>query len=247
MIFLSFLFIFPSFSYFFPLVSNIYEPFLYYETHYNWIEFFEVGFSGVSTQYGYAIIFIISLLLLYYKGPYLKLILALFFIASYNSGSLLSLIFSSLLILNHYIKIKIYLFLPLTILVLSFLSIDQIYELGNQRFDMYNIFSSTNWFYLLIGGDNSLMKIDDLTFHNSYLTLIFSYGLVGTLLVLYIIKSVYKDVIRNDNSVTVLLIFFTYNLFEPSNIFGNWSTIIPFWWHFFNSKKPLQNVRNIIH
>lgn len=234
----------PSLSYFFNYFSDFYVPFKYFDTHYKWLNFYEVGFSGVSTAYGYSITFNLALLLDYYKGRFLFLIVCFGLIASYLSGSLLSILFSILLIISHFKKIKVYYLLLMLISAILLIDIDVIYELGNNRFEMYDYLFDSNLLELLFIGNENLLLLDDLKFHNGYLSLIVEAGVIGSIISISILIIVFKNLKASKGLVTPLFIFFIYNFFEPSNVFGNWASLVPLWWYLTNTK--IKHVRNTL-
>jgi hypothetical protein len=235
----------PSLSYFFNFFSDFYEPFKYFETHYNWLSFYEVGFSGLSTGYGYSITFILSLLLNHYKGRFLFPIVFFGLMASYLTGSFLSIIFSIIVIISHFKKIKVYLILIIFIVSFFLIGKDMFYELGNNRFEMYDYFDRINFLELVFFGNENLLLLDnDLKFHNGYLSLIIETGVMGSLIVIFILIMVFQNLKVSKGLVTPLFIFFMYNLFEPSNVFGNWGSLVPLWWYITNTKT--RHVRNTL-
>lgn len=242
LIFFSVLIFFPSLSYFFPNLEKIYVPSKYYDTHYYWLNFYNVGFSGVSTAYGYTVLFTLCLILYNYQGKFKIYLWAFALLASFLSGSLLSIIFSLSAVINFYFKVKIYFYLLFILIFIGFASTEFIFELANQRFEMYDIFQKLDIFYLIFEGNQDLLFNDDgLKFHNGYVTTIMEFGFFGFLIVFYIVHQVFKDLKRNNWFVTPLTIFFIFNMFEPSNIFGNWASLIPIWWFLFNSKNYVRN------
>ena len=146
-------------------------------------------------------------------------------------------------------KIKLLFLLIIIFITQYFITTEQFYHLGNSRFEMYNMLGDINWLNTIIGGNRNLtfqFGTQDLLFHNGFLTFIFDYGLLALITIILIFKLVYDDLKRRNYYISILTIFFIYNLFEPSNIFGNWGSIVPFWWFLFNANKS-NNVRYSLH
>ena len=91
------------------------------------------------------------------------------------------------------------------------------------------------------GNQDLLVNDDGIKFHNGYITTIMEFGFFGFLIVFFIVQHVFKDLKRNNWFVTPLTIIFIFNMFEPSNVFGNWGSLIPLWWFLFNSKNYVRN------
>lgn len=226
-------FLLPSWSFIFKAIGNLYIPYLHFDVHYDWIKFHEIGFSGVSTGYGYSLFFLLYLFLYSYEGYYKKTLLILIGIAVLLSGSLLSILASSLLVVGGLLRLPISIWISIFGFGAMFLGRDTIVLLANERFEQYPILFSLDLKEALVLGSDDFVY-GDLSLHNGFINVILDYGLFGLFLVIVLIRNVFKEVVRKGLLMIPVFIVTLYNCFEPSNILGNWVSIIPFWLIYFN-------------
>jgi hypothetical protein len=233
------LFLLPSLGYILPQINDLYNPQQYFETHYRWLNIWQFGWNGVSTGYGYSLFFILTQT---WEKPPSKV--KSFFIlwiltAVILTGSSLAFLFSGLFIVTRYVRLSLFLELFLLGTFLTILPKDVLLEAGNSRFEQYPELLKLDWGALLTSGTTEDQLLG-LKLHNGYLSVIIEYGLLGVAMLIYISRNVLRNLSTRGVLHNVFFLFLCYNLFEPSNIFGNWSSLIPFWWNFFYQK----NVRH---
>ena len=113
---------------------------------------------------------------------------------------------------------------------------DTLLELGNSRFEQYPELLKIDWVYVLFSGrDNEI--INEHKFHNGFLSTIIEYGLFGVVVVAYATREIWRNLSKYGMLNNTFILIVLYNCFEPSNIFGNWSSLIPFWFIFFIQKQ----------
>lgn len=233
------LFILPSLGYIIPQIENFHNPQHYFETHYRWLDIWEFGWNGVSTGYGYSLFFVLTQLWARPPSKIRSLLIVWTLTALSLTGSSLALLFSGLFLVTRYFRFSLFIEFITLGFFLILLPKDFLLEAGNSRFEQYPELMKLDWGALLTSGTTN-DKLLGLKLHNGYLSVVIEYGLLGAALIFYISRDVVRNLSTQGILGNVFVLFFCYNLFEPSNIFGNWSSLIPFWWYFFYQR----NVRN---
>lgn len=233
------LFLLPSLGYILPQIENLHNPQQYFDTHYHWLNIWQFGWNGVSTGYGYSLFFVLTQTWEQPPSKVRNFFILWILTAVSLTGSSLAFLFSGLFVVTRFARLS----LPLELIslgtFLAFLPKEVLLEAGNSRFEQYPELFKLDWGGLLTYGTTN-DKLLGLKLHNGYLSVIIEYGFLGVALLVYISRNVFRNLSTRGVLGNVFILFLCYNLFEPSNIFGNWSSLIPFWWNFFYQK----NVRH---
>ena len=230
------LFLLPSLGYVVPWIRTIPVPLQYFETHYRWLDFWEYGWNGVSTGYGYSLFFLLTQLWQKERSKARTFLVCWTAFAVVLTGSALSLVFSSLFLFTRFFRFSLFIEAAALVAMIAVVPRDTLLDLGNSRFEQYPELLKIDWVDVLFSGRENEI-INEHKFHNGFLSTIIEYGLFGVVVVAYATRGIWRNLSKHGMLNNTFILIVLYNFFEPSNIFGNWSSLIPFWFIFFIQKQ----------